>query len=107
MSKSSDADARVPALQLLLGGADDKTMRALIYAAFPNTDLVLIEPGVLAASKALNKSSIRHTKAKINALERLCDFSSPIGRHGQEQIVRDLQDFQVLLTHLMNILYGE
>lgn len=98
MGKSSDQDPRVAALQLLLGDESDKTKRALIYAAFGDELLIMLNSDRPSRSTLLNM--LRTCISDLAKMQKRLDGASPIGREGQYQMAVVARQIENILRRL-------
>ena len=77
-------DARVPALQLLLGDLDANEKQALLYLAFPD-DFMLLRKDLEAIRGWLQSAKVFADRA----LE-IADSSSPLGRLAVDNLRREV-----------------
>jgi hypothetical protein len=73
-------DARIPALQLLLGDASDDTKRALFYKAFPDSFILL------KGDAKILQTSIRQANADNDEIYAKADGSTPLGILAVQQV---------------------
>lgn len=73
-------DPRVPALQLLLADVTPEELRALIYAAFPDKLMIMLDH-----FSEIKLSAVR-TSDYINAIANFCDGQTPLGKLAIESV---------------------